>query len=114
MISGSQHQFSFSCNHESKGTDYVKQIPCMGLETNFFKSHSLVAIFKHLFNYRQYSYNEISVLKENYWTEKKSLGNNFQFTNWPQVSVEMSVIYSSYFPSCNQHPKCIAIKPQSN
>lgn len=46
--------------------------------------------------------------------KKKSLGNNFQFTNWPQVSVEMSVIYSSYFPSSNQHPKCIAIKPQSN
>lgn len=64
MISGSQHLFSFSYNHEPKGTDYVKQIPCMGLETSFFKSHSLVAIFKHLFNYRQYSYNEISVLKK--------------------------------------------------
>lgn len=71
VISGSQHQFSFSCNHESKGTDYVKQIPCMGLETNFFKSHSLVAIFKHLFNYCQYSYNEIGVLKDDDWTEKK-------------------------------------------
>lgn len=81
MISGTQHQFSFSCNHESKGTDYVKQIACMGLETNFFKSHSLVAIFKHLFNYHKYSHNEIGVLKD-YGTEnKKSLGNNFQFAN---------------------------------
>lgn len=72
MISDSQPKFSFSCNHESKGTDYVKQTPCMFLEMSFFESHSLVAIFKHLFNHCYYSYGKISVLKENYWTEKKS------------------------------------------
>lgn len=69
----SHHKFSFSWNHKSKGTDYVKQTPCVFLKMTFLESHSLVATFKHLFSSCQHSYSKISLLKEIYWTEKKKI-----------------------------------------